>query len=306
MKLSHEPKMLAELITAEAIQALTQKPVQSTTLERIRLFVYANDQIVCGQPQPLQYGLGLNYVLEHISLPLKETDLILGRISEEVPDEEGEALFQRILHDPNYHETVPNWIHEGGHTSFCWDEAVTLGLSGLRARAEEELNKRTAAQEATERLDYLKGAILVYDALSRYLLRYAEAARKAGLTEAAQACEGAAHVPQTFREALQLLWIINLVYCSLIVPNPTLALGKLDRILYPFYERDLREGRLTREEAGLLILDFYCKNNLNMGRGEHQLSGKDPSISTGWARCLNFDAPQYMTLCGTPPCKIFI
>ena len=73
-----------------------------------------------------------------------------------------------------------------------------------------------------------------------------------------------------------------------------------DLLLEHLYERDIASGTLTRDEAKLLILDFYCKNNLIMGRGEHQLSGNDPTVSTGWARCLCYDAPQYLVLAVVP------
>ena len=42
--------------------------------------------------------------------------------------------------------------------------------------------------------------------------------------------------------------------------------------LFDFYRKDIDEGKLTKEEASLIIADFYAKNNLIMGRGEHQIS----------------------------------
>ena len=85
--------------------------------------------------------------------------------------------------------------------------------------------------------------------------------------------------------------------CAYITPNPTLTLGRMDQILYPFYAADLAAGRLTREEAGDLITDYYCKHNLIMGRGEHQVG--DATNSTTFDRICNFDAPQYLLLAGT-------
>ena len=96
-----------------------------------------------------------------------------------------------------------------------------------------------------------------------------------------------------------MLHAIIFIYCSMLAGNPTLTFGRIDLFLQHLYDADLAAGRMTREEAGLLILDFYCKNNLNMGRGEHQLSIDDEEISTGWQRQLNFDAPQYLYIGGT-------
>ena len=51
--------------------------------------------------------------------------------------------------------------------------------------------------------------------------------------------------------------------------NPTLTFGRMDELLLDLYRRDLAEGRMDCEEAGDLIEDFYGKNNLVLGRGEH-------------------------------------
>lgn len=284
----------------EALDALTKKPIKMTTLERIRLLIQAHEHVVKDLPQPLQYGLGLKYVLNHISLPIAEDDLILGRISEEVPDEAGEAYYQDVL--KKYGRSLPPWVYDQGHISMYWEGVTRLGLWGLKKRAEEEWSRRMDDKAPRAELDFLQGAIYVYEGLMEYLLRYAQAADALGMTEQAEACRCAAtRPPQTFREALQMLWAIMLVYCSVLAANPTLTYGRMDRNLWPLYKKDIEEGRLTREEARQLVLDFYCKNNLNMGRGEHQMGGADATLATGWWRNLNFDAPQYMDLGGTDP-----
>lgn len=283
----------------EAVYALAHKPRTSTTLERVRLFDYADAHISCGDPQPLKYGASVKYVLSHISVPIVEGDLLLGRISEEVPDRNDEEYFQKTCTRFGG-RSVPPWVFDAGHTSFYWSDAVELGLSGLRKRAEDAMQKRKLEGAGQEVLDFLQGAIFVYEALQTYLLRYAESAQSQGLFEAAEACRHAAlRKPKSFREALQMLWCIMLVYCSLLAENPTLTYGRMDVLLNGLYEQDIKSGTLTREDAARLILDFYCKNNLIMGRGEHQMSADDADLITGWKRNLNYDAPEYMLLGGT-------
>jgi pyruvate-formate lyase len=68
-------------------------------------------------------------------------------------------------------------------------------------------------------------------------------------------------------------------------------------MLYPFYKADIEKGVLTREKAKEYITDYYCKHNLIMGRGEHQVGNE--TNSTTFKRILNFDAPQYLLLAGT-------
>ena len=223
----------------EARDALTKKPVKMTTLERIRLLIYAHEHVVKDLPQPLQYGLGLKYALNHISLPIAEEDLILGRISEEVPDEAGEAYYQDVL--KKYGRSLPPWVFDQGHMSMYWEGVTQLGLWGLKKQAEEEWNRRMNDKAPQAELDFLQGAIYVYEGLMEYLLRYAQAADALGMTEQAEACRCAAtRPPQTFREALQMLWAIMLVYCSMLAGNPTLSYGRMDRNLWPLYKKDVQ------------------------------------------------------------------
>ena len=184
-------------------------------------------------------------------------------------------------------------MQDGGHECLAWDRLLQRGLSGL-----ETIARQRAAQETGARADFLKGAALVYGALRTYLRRYAEAAEQAGLADAAAHCRDLAErAPRSFAEALQLMWIVGHVYCTMVSINPTLTFGRVDELLLEYYQRDLASGTLTREQACALITDFYCKNNLILGRGEHQMSGNSAK-STGWQRNLTYDAPQYIVLGG--------
>jgi formate C-acetyltransferase len=280
----------------EAIDALRYKDVRSTTFERLVLTCEA-DTLVRELPQPLQLGEGLYYLLDRISLPVSPDDLILGRISEQVLDEGQELFFQERVREWEG-RSIPPWMRDGGHECFAWDRLLHLGLSGLEDLARQELERRKADGAPDAQLDFLRGTVRVYQAFRHYARRYAEAAREAGLHEASACCADLAEQPpETFAHALQLIWLVGLVYCTMLAQNPTLTFGRLDELLLPFYRKDLADGRLTRSRAGDLIEDFYCKNNLILGRGEHQMSGGSDR-ATGWARNLTYDAPQYVVLGG--------
>ncbi len=280
----------------EAIEILREKDVKSTTLERMRV-TWEADRRVQGLPQPLQLGEGLYYLLDQIAVPVAPEDLILGRILEEIPDREGEAFFQKTL-EAWGRRAIPPWMRDGGHECFAWDRLLESGLSGLEEFAQMELQRRREAGEREEHLDFLRGAIRVYQAFRHYARRYASAAKEAGLGVPAMNCAAVAErPPETFAEALQLLWLVGHVYCTMLSQNPTLTFGRVDELLLEFYWEDLVAGRLTREETGALIEDFYCKNNLILGRGEHQMSGGSEK-ATGWHRNLTYDAPQYIVLGG--------
>jgi len=279
----------------EALYAIREKDVHSATIERLTISWEA-DALVQGLPQQLQVGEGLYYILDHISVPVSSDDLILGRITEEVPDEYGEALLSKTAQE--WHRGIPPWMLDGGHECFDWESLVRLGLTGLEDFAQGELNRRITAGEMGAHLDFLRGAIRIYQALRNYARRYASAAQEAGLAVQAENCAVLAErCPETFAEALQLIWLVGIVYCAMGSVNPTLTFGRMDELLLDFYHDDLNYGRLTRDEAGAMIEDFYCKNNLILGRGEHQMSGGTEN-DTGWLRNLTYDAPQYVVLGG--------
>jgi formate C-acetyltransferase len=275
----------------EALDSLRYKDVRSTTLERLRL-TWEADQRVQGLPQPLQLGEGLSYLLEHIETPVAAHDLLVGRITETVPNAKEEIAFQDILRGWNGGARPP-WMRDGGHECFAWDRLLRHGLAEMEDYAGERASVHRGA-----RADWLRGAALVYRALRVYARRYARAAELAGLEAAAARCGAIAeHPPATFAEALQLIWLVGHVYCTMVASNATLTFGRLDELLLPHYRRDMRRGTLTRDEAAALIADFYSKHNLILGRGEHQL-GFDSPKSTGWQRNLCYDAPQYVVLGG--------
>lgn len=282
----------------DALYAIREKDVHSATMERLRI-MWEADEFVQGLSQQLQLGEGLYYLLDHISLPVSPDDLILGRITEEIPDTEGEELLKKT--GEKWGRGIPSWMQDGGHECLDWERLVRLGLTGLEEFAQQELDKRVIDGETGAHLDFLRGAIHVYQALRNYASRYAVSAHEAGLHSQAENCAVLAErPPETFAEALQLIWLVGVVYCSMGATNATLTFGRMDELLIDFYRNDLDAGRLTPEEAGVMIEDFYCKNNLLLGRGEHQMSG-GTSNDTGWLRNLCYDAPQYVVLGGYMP-----
>ena len=80
----------------EALDSLYKKPAQSTMLERLRI-LKAADEKVCGMPQALQQGYGSLYIAKHASKPVSTNDILLCRIPEEVPDEEGEQFITEYI-----------------------------------------------------------------------------------------------------------------------------------------------------------------------------------------------------------------
>ncbi|MBU4174109.1 MAG: formate acetyltransferase [Actinobacteria bacterium] len=111
---------------------------------------------------------------------------------------------------------------------------------------------------------------IVCEALEEWSDRIAEAAlsearatgdteRREELQEMARVCRRVPREPAaTFHEALQSLWLTHLGV-MLESLNSAVSFGRIDQYLYPYYRDDLDEGRLTRERALQLLLQFSIK-----------------------------------------------
>ena len=284
----------------ETIDALRNKSVRSTYVERLRLTKEATERYRDNNlPQPLIMGYGMNYILENCSCPVKPHDILVGRFVEYVPSEEEEVWISQLEQEWGWGEKNPFFLIDGGHTTFDWEEILRLGISGLIEKAEKELERRLAEGAEKERIVFLQGMILVYQSYRRYILRYAEACEEAGMEEAATVCRNLAeNPPSTFLEGMQLILFITSIYSIYSArANATLTCGRMDDLLLPYYQRDLDAGILTREQAGYIIDDFNCKSAIILGRGEHQMSGSSEN-DTGWFRNPMYDSPTYVILGG--------
>lgn len=111
------------------------------------------------------------------------------------------------------------------------------------------------------------------ESIMRYAARHAAHARalaaaerdpdrRRELEEIAAVCDRVpAHAPETFREALQAYWFVHLGVVTELNTWDSFCPGRLDQHLLPFYQRDLAEGRLTRDQAVELLECFWIKFN---------------------------------------------
>jgi len=171
----------------------------------------------------------------------------------------------------DYGEEVRTLLRElpwtaANHLDLNYGKAVRLGLGAIR---EEIGSLRAAAGDPQQRLFYDAAAIAA-DAAIRFILRYAgtlESAaataapdRAAELTEMARICRRIATAPpETFRQALQLVWMLHTI--GNLDDGSALSFARFDQYMYPFYRRDLDSGRLTRSLAKTLIGCLWLKVN---------------------------------------------
>jgi len=83
--------------------------------------------------------------------------------------------------------------------------------------------------------------------------------RSAELREIARICHKVPHNPaDTFYEALQSLWLTHMAL-NLEGLNSAISFGRMDQYLDPYYQRDLEQGKSTRDFARELLLCFSAK-----------------------------------------------
>lgn len=161
-----------------------------------------------------------------------------------------------------------------GHTVLD-DKIYRLGMLDLQAQVETSLASLDFMEDphAYDKQEELKGMKITAQAIIRFAERYAELAeglakqepdptRKAELQKIAQTCRWVpAHAPRTFWEALQYYWFVHLAVTTELNTWDSFCPGHLDQHLTPFYEQEIAEGTLTREQAEELLQCFWIKFN---------------------------------------------
>ena len=118
--------------------------------------------------------------------------------------------------------------------------------------------------------DFFQAGQIIFEAMKRHFIRYARLARQMAevaepqrsneLVNMAEICEKlSTEKPDTFYEALQMLWMTSIVgqYES---NASSLSLGRMDQYLYPFYQYSLDQGE-SEELMYEVLGDFYIKTN---------------------------------------------
>ena len=189
-----------------------------------------------------------------------QSDLIVGSIRPLcIPVSEEEQAHANALLSP-----YPfRWLNSDHYAPDYWT-VLEVGVPGLIDRIDASM--QTHANEP-DRVDYLRAMRRTMCALQTRLSLHARRAEELmgadgydceRLQYIKTNCDNlASDAPRTFAEALQLVWMIH--SCFLYEARYAMALGRMDQFLYPFYANDIAEGRLTQEDAILLLENVFMK-----------------------------------------------
>jgi formate C-acetyltransferase len=269
-------------------------PEEAVFLERARILDEAGRKYA-GLPAGVRQGRAFQDLCRQVTPRVYPDDVLLSRVREQVPTEEEEA-FIRARPELFIHPGVRPWFESASIYVPDWGHLLQIGIGGLIEEVESARPNATPAAQ-----DTLDGIRLSLKAVSTLLTRYAaEARRVAGsadrketvqrLRRAAEGCEAVAAAPaKGFHEALQLFLTFHMAL-SCLVGGRNVTPGRMDQYLLPFYERDLKAGRLSRQEAVELVAAMMLMFS--------QLSGAVASDWQSKKRTPNRYSHYYITLGG--------
>ncbi len=152
------------------------------------------------------------------------------------------------------------WIR-ANHIPLDYEKVLKRGYKGILEQAQGRLKEVEG-----EKKEFIEAVVISIKAAIAFIRRYGNKAnleKRNELRKIAGICQWVAENPaRDFREALQLFWlthtILNIAGGS---SGSALAAGRFDQYIYPFYKKDLDEGRITREKAAELLECIWIKFN---------------------------------------------
>ena len=202
---------------------------------------------------------------------------------EVIPYWEGRTQRERIFShvskewEEAYHAGVFTEFMEqraGGHTAMDGKmyRRGLLDVKALIAKTLAELDFINAP-EATDKQQELQAMDISCDAAILFAERHAELAekmadaesnpqRRAELLKIADVCRWVpAHAPRDMQEAIQMYWFVHLGTVTELNGWDCMNPGHIDQHLFPFYQKGLADGTMTREKAKELLSCFWIKFN---------------------------------------------
>jgi len=172
-----------------------------------------------------------------------------------------------------------------GHIIPGFHRVLELGFEGIAEKAREKLSGLDENDpEYHRRRDFLQSVIVSAEAVGEFAGRYAQLAqrmaeraedaeRREELLAIAERCRRVPmKPPRDFMEALQSLWMTHVILIISYGFDNVFSAGRVDQFLYPYYRKDLEEGRITREQALEALEEYLIKISRNRFFGPNNVT----------------------------------
>ena len=255
-----------------------------------------DDELIVGERGPLPKAVPTFPELTCHSVEdlhtLNERELQRYTISQEdidtyerevIPYWQGKTQRERIFNhvskewEEAYHAGVFTEFMEqraAGHTAMD-GKMYHEGLLDVKARIEKRISELDYIYdpEATDKQQELEAMAISCDAAILFAERHAALAeekaakeqnpqRKKELEKIADVCRWVpAHAPRDLWEAIQMYWFVHLGTVTELNGWDSMNPGHIDQHLWPFYQKGIENGTLTRDKAKELLSCLWIKFN---------------------------------------------
>ena len=172
------------------------------------------------------------------------------------------------------------------HLAVNYERILKDGLKGYEKRVKEcKASLDLTDSDSIDKYCFYNAVLIALKAVCDFANRYSVHAkklaemelnqeRKLELLEMSRICAKVPYEPaETFQEAIQSVWFIQLIL-QIESNGHSLSYGRFDQYMYPYYDRDIKNGNITETEALELLTCLWIKTlTINKVRSQaHTLS----------------------------------
>lgn len=188
--------------------------------------------------------------------------------------DKGRALMTqelRDLQDASLIKATGNLTSGDAHIAVDFYKILGTGLNAYLSEVEKFKTRLDISRPGdVKKLHFYRAVDISIKAFSSFITRYSilaeemaarekDSYRRQELEHISLNCRHiSGNPPQTFYQALQLTWFVQLVL-QIESNGHSVSLGRLDQYLWPFYDRDLKEGTINEEFASELLENTWIK-----------------------------------------------
>jgi formate C-acetyltransferase len=161
-----------------------------------------------------------------------------------------------IVNETSSFRSSIQWVHD-------YEKVLKRGFRGLKEEAQEKIAglDPLSPRDNVEKRPFLEAIVIVCDAIILWANRHAKLAadmaaaetnpvRKAELETMAEICAWVPENPaRNFYEAVQAQWFTQMFSRLEQKTGTIVSNGRMDQYFWPFYRKDIEEGRITEESA---------------------------------------------------------
>jgi len=229
-----------------------------------------------GVPHPIAKARAVAYSLANTRIDVNESDYFVGfystnrLISETTVNKWSDEIFKNVI--PEVRAEMDDYIEAGtiniwpdfDHVVPGWDSIFSLGFRNIRERARKYREMHRKNGTLTEKMDaHFEGIEIQYTAILDIIERFYKLALTRTHDKAPKVAACLKHLhegaPTDIYEAMQLIYIYFIISDDMDYYQVRSLGHGLDSSLLPFYEKDLAEGRYTRDEIREFLAYFLMQ-----------------------------------------------